>query len=60
MKSTKIKIVVELTVTSPKPLTDDNKNDIVGEMNYNFDFEEMVDQGCIMIADTEIVEILEG
>ena len=59
MVSTKIKVVVELTVTSHKPLSDGAKDHIVNDMNYSFDFEEMFGANFANISDAEILNVLE-
>jgi hypothetical protein len=59
MVSTKIKVVVELKVMSNEPLTDNDKVQVVSDMDYSFDFAEMLNENFTTIIDTEILDVVE-
>lgn len=59
MKTTIITVEVKLTVTSETELTENDKEQVVSEMDYDFEFSEMLNGNMVVISDTEVMETLE-
>jgi len=59
METTTIRVVVKLTVASDEKLTKNDKEQVVIDTDYNFDFTEILNGNHVAIVDTEIVETLE-
>lgn len=59
METTTIRVVVKLTVASDEKLTENDKEQVVIDTDYSFDFTEILNGNHVAIVDTEIVETLE-
>lgn len=60
MEKTTITVVVQLTIASDKKLTENDREQLVAEMEYNFCFAEIMNEKYVSIIDTEITEMLES